>query len=265
MRSKKYIIGISVSIIFLIAGCSKVPKGILSEKEMQRVHEDMLLADAMIAINYSEFSNDTTRMALYESVFRKHKTTQAVYDSSLVWYGKNLDIYMKVYDRIQANLTERIRELGDVQADAAPSSNRDSVDIWPRRPYLALQPNAVFNGVTFDIKPDRNYPSGSTFVLGYRIWGLKEGMNNYPRIQINAEQRDSTIRREEVVTTDGYHEIVLETQPTRQVRRIYGYIFMDNNEADYHKIYVDSLSLMRYNYGRNLRNENTDESPSSTN
>ncbi len=87
----------------LLAACSKVPDGILSEKKMQGVLTDMLLAEAMVNVDYNTYKSDTMKLALYESVFRKHDITQAVYDSSLVWYGRNLDIYMEVYNRVLAD------------------------------------------------------------------------------------------------------------------------------------------------------------------
>ena len=97
----------------LLAACSKVPDGILSEKKMQGVLTDMLLAEAMVNVDYNTYKSDTMKLALYESVFRKHDITQAVYDSSLVWYGRNLDIYMEVYNRVLADLNKRINNLGD--------------------------------------------------------------------------------------------------------------------------------------------------------
>ena len=96
----------------LLAACSKVPDGILSEKKMQGVLTDMLLAEAMVNVDYNTYKSDTMKLALYESVFRKHDITQAVYDSSLVWYGRNLDIYMEVYNRVLADLNKRINNLG---------------------------------------------------------------------------------------------------------------------------------------------------------
>ena len=173
----------------LLAACSKVPDGILSEKKMQGVLTDMLLAEAMVNVDYNTYKSDTMKLALYESVFRKHDITQAVYDSSLVWYGRNLDIYMEVYNRVLADLNKRINNLGDVQADAAPVSNRDSVDIWPRRSYLVLSPTSVFNGVTFDIRPETNYSSGSSFVLGVRVWGLNNKMAYKPEVRLSADPR----------------------------------------------------------------------------
>ena len=63
----------------LLAACSKVPDGILSEKKMQGVLMDMLLAEAMVNVDYNTYKSDTMKLALYESVFRKHDITQAVY------------------------------------------------------------------------------------------------------------------------------------------------------------------------------------------
>ena len=314
----------------LLAACSKVPDGILSEKKMQGVLTDMLLAEAMVNVDYNTYKSDTMKLALYESVFRKHDITQAVYDSSLVWYGRNLDIYMEVYNRVLADLNKRINNLGDVQADAAPVSNRDSVDIWPRRSYLVLSPTSVFNGVTFDIRPETNYSSGSSFVLGMRVWGLNNkmaykpevrlsadqgdttltvnskitkdgyhetilktiptkkvkrvfgyirmdnirpetnyssgssfvlgmrvwGLNNKmaykPEVRLSADQGDTTLTVNSKITKDGYHETILKTIPTKKVKRVFGYIRMDNMDTTYYKVYIDSLSLMKYNYGKEL-------------
>ena len=131
----------------LSTACSKVPDDILSEKQMQAVQLDMQLAEAMINLNNKDFPDNAHKEALYQSIFRKHQITQAQYDSSLVWYGRNLDIYMKVYDRILADLNKRQKELGDVQAVAAPVTKKDSIDIWPRRTFLNLEPKALFNEI----------------------------------------------------------------------------------------------------------------------
>ncbi|MDL2265103.1 DUF4296 domain-containing protein [Parabacteroides sp. OttesenSCG-928-G07] len=240
---------ITLFLLCALLACSKVPDGVLSEADMQKVLLDMQVAEALTGINYQDYAVDSVKLALYESVFRKHKITQAKYDSSLVWYGRNLDIYMKVYERMIADLNRQIANLGDVQASAAPSSNRDSVDIWPRRTMLVLQPENVFNAVTFDIQPESNYSSGSSFVLGLRVWGLKDNLTYKPEIRLNAVHRDTILTVNKEIDKDGYYEVVLRTMPTRQVRKVYGYIRLDNNDQDYTKVYIDSLNLIKYNYG----------------
>ncbi len=246
LKPNKYVLLIGG--FLLLFACGKTPRGVLSEKKMQAVLTDMQIAEAMIGVDYAAYRDSGYKEALYESVFRKHKVTQEVYDSSLVWYGKNLDIYMKMHDRIRTDLDVRIKELGDVQASAAPATRNDSVDIWPRRPYLTFKQEAFFNGVVFDLKPDRNYPSGSNFVLGMRVWGLHPGMEQYPEIRLSVEHPDTTLTVNTRITQDGYYETRLQSLATKQVKRVYGYIRLDNADTDYYRVYADSLSLMRYNY-----------------
>lgn len=247
-RHKYNVIFLWMALAGLVA-CSKVPGDVLSEKEMQAVLVDMQLAEAMISNNYEVYRNDTVKAALYTSVFNKHGITEADYDSSLIWYGRNIDIYMEVYDRALNDLSKRITQLGDVQADAAPTSSSDSINIWPRRKYLTLQPGKVFNGATFEIKPETKYSSGSTFVLGMQIWGLRKQMHFHPEIRLSVDQGDTTLTVNAQITHDGYHETILRSLPTKQVMRVYGFIHMNNADSSYYKVYIDSLSLFKYNYG----------------
>lgn len=261
MRRKelKYIfLGLLVCLAF---ACSKVPSDLLSEKEMQRVMKDMLLAESMISSDYKSYEDNARKQALYEAVFRKHGITQAKYDSSLVWYGRNLDIYMKVYERVLADLNNEVRALGDIQADAAPVTNQDSIDIWPRRSYLAFTPQAVFNGVVFDIRPESDYSSGSSFVLGMNVWGMKEKAGHTPEIRLSADQGDTIVTVSDRIRRDGYHETILRTLPTKKVKRVYGYIRFDQAGSTGFRIYLDSLNLMKYRYGSDVLNPRKDTVP----
>lgn len=248
MRKKLYKYSVTCLAIVGLIACSKAPDGILNEKKMKDVMVDMYVAEGMISNDYQTFGDSIKKDALYQSVFRKHNITQAVYDSSLVWYAKNLDVLMKVYDLALDDINERVRALGDVQASAAPTSNQDSVNIWPRRDYLVLEPKALFNGVVFNIIPDKYYSSGSGFVLGMRVWGITDKMRFTPEVRISIDQGDTTIITNKKITREGYHQTIVKGLPTKQVRRVYGYIRMDNTDTDYFKVYVDSLNLMKYNY-----------------
>ena len=70
------------------------------------------------------------------------------------------------------------------------------------------------------------------------------------RRRISADQGDTIVTVNDKVLRDGYHETVLKTVPTKQVKRVYGYILMNNADSSYYKVYLDSLNLMKYNYGR---------------
>lgn len=261
MRSKLPILVTILLMIVSVVGCRKLPGGVLSEKEMQKVMTDMLMAEAMINLNHKNYPNDTLKLEVYEAVFRKHKVTREEYDSSLVWYGENIDLFMKVYDRVIADYTTRIHDLGDIQPEAAPSTGRDSLNIWTRRSLIVLEPKAAFNGTTFEIKPQTNYPSGSAFVLEMDAWGIPGKMEYYPEINLNVVQRDTTIVLKRTITNDGNYRFVARSLPTRQVQRVYGHIRLNTQDSMYHKIYLDNIRLMRYNYGTDFETETETKTP----
>lgn len=246
MRKRSFLYGVGVAIG--LVSCSPVPDSILSQKKMQAVMTDMYIAESLISADNETFKDDVQKLALYESVFRKYNITRAEYDSSLMWYARNLDIYMRVCNMVSDDFKRRIRDLGDVQRIDTEVNNNDSVDIWPRRSFLTFMPDVPFNGTTFDLKPKQPYPSGSSFVLSMEVWGINPTMSQRPEIRICVEQSDTMLVVNEKIQNDGYHEVQLKSIPTKRVRRVYGYIRLDNRDMYYHKIYMDSIRLTRYNF-----------------
>lgn len=234
------------------AACSKMPAGILSEKEMVTVMADVSLAEVMITGDYNAYSKEGAKEALFLSVFQKHHITKAQYDSSMVWYGRNIDIYMRVCDAVLAELKRRKNALGDIQPDAGPVEDKDSVNIWTRRDYVVFQKNNPGYGVYFDYTPGRGYLSGSQFVFSMNVWGVMPDMSHYPVVRLSLEQQDTTTTVIEKITKDGLFEMLATSVPTKRVRRVYGYIHFDDRNNDYHKIYIDSIRLTRYNYGKEI-------------
>ena len=69
-----------------------------------------------------------------------------------------------------------------------------------------------------------------------------------PELRICINQGDTVLTLDEEITRDGYHTITVQSVPAKRVMRVDGYIRMDNGSRDYYKIYVDSISLTRFNY-----------------
>lgn len=256
MRNKLNIyLAAGIAAFILMLSCSKTPSDILPQKKMKEVLVDMHLAEAMINSDYKEYNADEKKEALYKSVFNKHGITEADYDSSLTWYGRNLDVYMQVYESVVAELNARKKALGDIQPDAAPNTNQDSVNVWNRFDFLTFIPEAPYNGVYFDFVPQGGYKAGSTFVLAMDVWGLSKNMTQAPEVRLSVEQTDTTITSMRYITHDGLNQLMVKSGPIKPVRRVYGYIRLKGSDDDYHKIYIDSIRLMRYNYGTDIKLE----------
>lgn len=253
MRNKFQIYLFFLFLCTWFVSCKKVPSGILSEKNMQSVMADVQLAEAMITSDYSAYSKEGSKEALFTSVFQKHNITQAQYDSSLVWYGRNMDIYMRVCDAVIAQLDKQKDAFGDIQPDAGPVEDKDSVNIWTRRDYVVFQPTDPGYGVYFDYKPSRGYLPGSQFLLSMDVWGLTPDMKHKPVVRLSLQQQDTTITVIREITEDGLFEMFAKTVATKRVMRVYGYIHLDKTMGNYHRIYIDTICLTRYNYGREIK------------
>ncbi|MDR1746727.1 MAG: DUF4296 domain-containing protein [Tannerella sp.] len=245
------ILGMMLIIIAFSASCSRTPKGILSEEKMRQVLVDMQLAEAMINSDQGKYGPMDERMRLYQAVFDKYHLTKAEYDSSLIWYGKNLDIYMQIYEMAEADVKQRIEAIGDVKPEVTSQSSADSVDIWVYRKYYELSPDALVNTVLFDFQPDEPYSSGSIFLFGMNVWGLPlpSATETPIVVQLRAFQSDTIVSVKDTIRADGYHELMLRTISTKKVVRVYGYIRSDIRDVRYHKIYLDQLLMMKFRYG----------------
>ena len=250
MTSELRIYGILI-LVCLAASCSRVPKHIISEKQMRVVLYDMQLAEAFVETNNESYRTSDERLSVYDAVFAKHNITQAEYDSSLIWYGKNMDIYMSVYNMVLKDVNESIAALGDIKPNplSGDISAKDSVDVWIYNRSYTFKPERVFNALTFDIAPETPYSSGSSYVLSLSAWGIPAGLKNKPRISISAVHTDTIISVNKEIAEDGLHEIVLRTVATKRVARVYGHIMVNDAEGLYHRIYLDDIRLMKYNYG----------------
>ena len=242
-------LGILFLIILFTTACSRVPKRIIPERKMQQIVTDMHLAEAIINSDYASYSSNEEKNALYQSVFDKHRVTEAMYDSSLIWYGKNLDVYMQVYNMALAEVNKRIAEIGPIEPERVYIPNKDSVDIWSIGRYHEFFPTSLSNTVIFNFRENQEYSSGSIFVLGMHIQGLASGMLSPIEVHLRAEQRDTTVVVKNTIHNDGYHEMILRSIPIQQVRQVSGYIRFNGSALPYHKIYLDDVRMMKYLYG----------------
>ena len=211
----------------------------------------MHLAEALVEKDYESYGTSEKREAVYDAVFFKHNITQAEYDSSLVWYGKHMDIYMSIHKFALRDVNASIAALGDIKPSplSGEMSAKDSIDVWIYDRNFTFMPERIFNTFSFDIAPEAPYSSGSSYVLEISTWGLHDNMKHKPKIHISAVHADTIISVNKEITKDGDHQVVLRTIATKQVKRVYGYMMVNNAEAQYHRIYLDDIKLMKYNYG----------------
>ena len=129
---------VSLSALIGLSACSHTPEGVLTEKQMRDVMIDLYTAEAMIYDEPQRYETFEQRRALFNDVFAKHHLTEAQYDSSLMWYGRNLDLYMGVCDMALEEVDRRLKSAGsEVSSDVTVrrSSSPATPDLWSGKRY----------------------------------------------------------------------------------------------------------------------------------
>lgn len=237
----KKLLSISTAILLMAASCSKVPSDVIQPEEMAQLMADVHVGESVIDMNYKDYSTDSLKQVFKQSVYLRHGVDTEKVDSSLAWYGRNMERYMDVYDRTIEILEHRLIESGNrVAAEAAMSIAGDSVDVWPYARYIAVDDRTPSKTVVFDASRDGNWERGDIYV--WRAKMINNGHNS--SAQLVAEYADGSIDFiSKAFNGEGWSDLTLYTDSTLDATRIYGYINGDNPARS--TLRLDSIELVR--------------------
>ena len=108
-----------------MVGCR--PRGVLSNREMRNVLYDLHRADGAIQVAGYNYSHDQEVAGYYKNVLDKHGITQAQFDSSLVWYTDNPQIFNKIYPKVIERLEadyDREKQIREANRDKRLAKNK---------------------------------------------------------------------------------------------------------------------------------------------
>ncbi|MDE6612241.1 MAG: DUF4296 domain-containing protein [Muribaculaceae bacterium] len=234
---------LSIYAIMLLAAvsCSKTPKGIIPPEQMAQLMADIHTGEAVIELNRGEYRTDSMKQALKQSVYARHGVDAATVDSSYLWYGRNINSYLEVYDRTIEILEHRLIESGNrVAAEAALSVAGDSVDVWPYPRYVAVNDRMPSKTLAFSFARDENWKRGDMYV--WRVKAINNPSNS--RWSIVAEYSDGDVDYlSQEFSGDGWKEIVLYTDSLRDATRVYGHLLGANPHGT--SLRFDSIEMVR--------------------
>lgn len=151
----------------LLIGCKpSVPDGVLSPKEMEDVLYDYHLADAMAQ---DDDADQGYKERMYRAgVLKKHDVTQAVFDSSMVYYLRHTEELQKIYERLSDRLNDEIVALGGSTRSMGDfTMNGDTANIWNGARTMVLDPHEPFNLYNFEIPVDSSFHKGDRLMLNF--------------------------------------------------------------------------------------------------
>ncbi len=121
--------------MLLVACQVELPKGVLSERRLERVLYDYHKAQGLADVGVLEGkSGDAQRYELQEAVFRKHNITRAQFDSSMNYYCSNLERLNRIYKHLDRRLKREAEALGEIEQSGSAftslSAEGDTANVW---------------------------------------------------------------------------------------------------------------------------------------
>lgn len=241
-RIKKKVFAISIGLSVLMA-CQRVPDYVIKPDEMAELMADVRMADAVVAIQRNDYPDDAQRLALKNAVLERHGVSEEKFDTSLIWYGKNISIYQDITKSSIEILERRLKEASLLAAgDAAMSVSGDSVDIWDASRFYVFNHRSPTQFIAFDFENDPNWEQGDVYTLRSRlINSIKSADWNLTAVYDDGAIE--TITSNISLDNPSRQELTLVTDSTRVTAHISGWIRLDPLNG--HPAIIDSIGLMR--------------------
>lgn len=215
-----------------VAGCVRRPKGVLSDDEMASLVADMELAEGYIQTQPMQGDRQEMNRRMIAGILDDHGVTQAEFDSTMAWYGRNVDAYYKLDSKVRRELEARRRGLeGKGEIAETPVS-----DIWPYGRMVTLSEKSGSMVFPFSLSTPEMSP-GSSVTWRMRI---RNGVDaslmlgvEYENGAVSYLSRPSTGQRK--------IEMMLVTDTAKKIRRVFGNLSL-RRETDL-PLWIDSISL----------------------
>ena len=135
-------------ILLAVVGCR--PRGVLSNREMRDVLYDLHRVDGALQVAGYSYGHSQEVAGYYKNVLDEHGITQAQFDSSLVWYTDNPQIFNKIYPKVIERLEEdyeREKQLREANRDKRLSKNKQpKLDIEVARKQIREKQDLLQKG-----------------------------------------------------------------------------------------------------------------------
>lgn len=230
-------------VLLVVTACDHTPDYVIKSKEMTGLLVDIHKGEGLLDLSGGQYRTDSMKKAIKQSVLLDHGVTQEQFDTSLVWYGHNLEKYIEVYDGVIAQLEKEMKD-ADVAAEGAIKVPLkvagDSVNTWPEAPYYKFTSRMPSQFVTFSLRSDENWEKGDVYTWRMYVSNRISTMN----LTMAAEYVDGTIDYvNHSIGQEGWTELTLPSDETRSMREIFGVIQTAPGSGE--TVYVDSISLVR--------------------
>ena len=234
-----------IACLALLSSCGKeIPDEIIQPSKMEKV-----LYDYHLTMGMSDNSKNTEKEARKKYIFQKHGITAADFDSSMVWYTRESQELMSIYENLNKRFkreyehVERLLESRE-EANTRSFASGDTVDVWMKENILWFTKSPLNNRLTFEIKADSTFHPRDAFDWNMDYYFMTEGE---AIMGLNViYENDSVIGMTKSITESGPQSIYLHTDSAYNIKSLNGFIYVPQNQAKQPNILLHKINLTRY-------------------
>lgn len=234
----------SIAALITVAACTSVPDGIIPPSEMSEVMADIHLGEAVVESEGSAFSTDSSKQALKQAILARHGVTSEQFDTSLYWYGQNIELFMEVNDKTVDILNSRLAEAQKVGTGSLTvtrfSQEGDSVNVWTGPSAVFFSETSPSEVINFYYTSDRNWEHGDAYTLRLKPIDTRGAVTAVVAVEYSDGMGEYVW---DELSGDGMNELVFYVDSARTAVNLYGSISYSASAGL--TAAIDSISLTR--------------------
>lgn len=243
---------LSILALLLFVGCqAELPKGVLSERRLERVLYDYHKAQGMADAGVIEGkSGDLQRYELQEAVFRKHKITRERFDTTMNYYCSNLERLNRIYKRLDRRLKREAEALGEVEQSGSAytslSAEGDTANVWGGASIIVVTNVPGSNVITWRQPCDSTWHSDDDIMWRFDSKYLSRAQTPELFADVVVTYTNDSVRAfQRRARSEGSTELRMATPTGWTPRSISGHLYMPPTQAaDQRSLYVVQNHLL---------------------
>lgn len=261
----------SIAIILLtvvMVGCKPtVPSEYIQPGELEDILYDYHVSQAMAReAGLGNNNYDYKRNAYFMAVLKKYNVTEAVFDSSLVYYYSHAERLKTIYHHVAERLNDEAKVLGasvgDIGRYSQYSETGDTANIWKYETDILLIPKPTANRFDIHVKADTSFYKGDSFMFQFMSDFIYQSGPRDAYLCLVAQYEDSLTQTVSHVTVSGQTQVRLPYYRDGKLKELNGFILLNNNDEDNDVrklMFISQIQLIRFHH-----KEKQDESKNDT-
>lgn len=250
MKKNKHNIVLCLFIILLFSSCMR-PSGILNSSKMENILFDIHKAEGVLTIEGNGYDSPDMKEAYQYKIFKKYGTTQAQFDSSLVWYSKHPKEFESIYDKVVTRLDSLVADVqnGKIISTDTTEDNIQSINLWTLPTSYKLTKDSTRSKLNFEIPNHGNLLLGDKYILSFLRRVSPRDSSTQPRIVMYVNYTNGKV---DSICTKSYNDSILRrytitfgARDTSEIQSITGNLLDYSIGKGEVGAYLDSIKLIR--------------------